>query len=271
MNGDPLPDCPWRPTPLLAASMALQFGLAAAAVARPRLKSSALKISLANQGLMAVAGMLPRSSCLGRTVVRFSPTETSRQGVALTFDDGPDPRVTPRVLDLLDAFDAKATFFCIGRRVEHQPKLAREIHRRGHRLENHTFNHSHTFAFRDPQSMKREILRGRQAIEDATGRRPEYFRSPAGMRNLFLDPVLHGLGLSLVAWTRRGFDTTDGDVGRVVSRLARGVSPGDILLLHDGNGARTAGGRPVCLPVLKRLLELFERRGLRSVALPDGL
>ena len=104
-----------------------------------------------------------------------------------------------------------------------------------------------------------------------TGQRPSCFRAPAGLRNPFLEPVLHRLGLSLVSWTRRGFDTREGDAQRVLARLTRGLAAGDILLLHDGNAARTARGEPVLLEVLPLLLERLRADGLRAVTLPEGL
>ena len=194
-----------------------------------------------------------------------------RPEVALTFDDGPDPEVTPRVLDFLDDHGAKATFFCIGRRVEQHAALAREIVDRGHSIENHTYHHSHTFAFRLYRGLEKEILRGQDAIENTVGRRPVYLRTPAGMRNFFLDPLLHHLRLTLVAWTRRGFDTTTGDPNRVLPRLVRGLSGGDILLLHDGNSAEQPNGHPVVLDVLPRLLDHLDRRGVVAVPLPANL
>jgi peptidoglycan/xylan/chitin deacetylase (PgdA/CDA1 family) len=91
------------------------------------------------------------------------------------------------------------------------------------------------------------------------------------LRNPFLEPVLHRLGLSLVSWTRRGFDTREGDPAKVMARLGRNLQARDILLLHDGNAARTPDGTPVLLEVLPLLLERLHAGGLRSVTLPEGL
>ena len=99
--------------------------------------------------------------------------------------------------------------------------------------------------------------------------RPRYFRAPAGLRNPFLAPVLHQLDLELVSWTRRGFDTVRSDPDALLARLARGLGAGDILLLHDGNAARTGDGRAVGLGVLPRLLERVAQAGLRPVTLPE--
>ena len=106
---------------------------------------------------------------------------------------------------------------------------------------------------------------------DLTGELPTFFRAPAGLRNPFLGPVLHRLGLTLASWTRRGFDTRERDPARVLERLTRKLASGDILLLHDGNAARAADGRPVALSVLPALLEALAQRRLRSVTLPEAM
>ena len=98
-----------------------------------------------------------------------------------------------------------------------------------------------------------------------------FFRAPAGLRNPFLDPVLTGLGLTLASWSVRGFDTRVGDAVRVKNSLMRGLRAGAILLLHDGNSARTQGGHPVILEVLPALLESAASAGLRCVTLRHAL
>ena len=99
---------------------------------------------------------------------------------------------------------------------------------------------------------------------------PRYFRAPAGLRNPFLAPVLDRLGLQLVSWTRRGFDTVRREPGAVLARLVASLAAGDILLVHDGNAARTAAGEPVLLRVLPALLERCAAAGLRAVTLPEA-
>jgi len=151
------------------------------------------------------------------------------------------------------------------------PALAREIVARGHSIQNHTARHRHNFSFLGPRGFAAEISRAQQAIEATVGQRPSCFRAPAGLRNPFLAPVLHRLGLSLVSWTRRGFDTREGDAATVLARLVRGLAAGDILLLHDGHAARTAAGRPVLLDVLPPLLARIRAEGLHAVTLPQAL
>ena len=175
------------------------------------------------------------------------------------------------MLDLLDAHGQRATFFCIAERVREHPALAREIVARGHSIQNHTARHRHNFSFLGPRGFHAEIERAQQLLQEVTGQRPICFRAPAGLRNPFLAPVLHRLGLVLVSWTRRGFDTRERDAATVLARLAKDLKAGDILLLHDGHAARTAAGRPVVLEVLPLLLERLRTDGLHAVTLPQAL
>ena len=175
------------------------------------------------------------------------------------------------MLDLLDAAGQRATFFCIAERVTAHPALAREIVARGHSVQNHTARHRHDFSFLGPRGYAAEIARAQDMLTELTGQRPSCFRAPAGFRNPFLAPVLHRMGLTLVSWTRRGFDTRERDAAKVLARLTHGLSGGDILLLHDGHAARTREGRAVILDVLPALLARIEAAGLRSVTLPEGL
>lgn len=223
-------------------------------------------VLLVNHAVVCGAVMSPRSRLLGPNLSRLPPAAEDR--VALTFDDGPDPEVTPRVLDLLGAHGARATFFCIGERAERHPELVAEIAARGHRVENHSYRHAKTFAFYGPRSQAAEVDRAQEVLEAAAGRRPCFFRAPAGFRNVWLDRILAERGLRLTSWTRRGFDTIDRRPARVTRRLLRGMSPGDVLLLHDGSAARDAKGRPVVLETLPRLLDELAARGWRTALLP---
>ncbi|MCB1054627.1 MAG: polysaccharide deacetylase family protein, partial [Acidobacteria bacterium] len=216
---------------------------------------------------MATAGMLPRCDWLGPNLRRLPAA--GPPAVALTFDDGPDPEVTPAVLDLLADHGARATFFVIGRRAAQHLDLAAEIVRRGHRLENHTQHHGKGFAWLGPRRLGREIDEAQAVIADVAGRAPRYLRAPAGIRSPFLEPVLARRGLMLASWTRRGFDTVDGDPERVRRRLLSDLAAGDVLLLHDGNAATSPGGRPVVLEVLPALLEALRNRSLDTAFLPE--
>lgn len=258
---------PWRPSPLLRVSAGLHAGGAAALALAPRAWPVVVGAIIADHLTIVAAGLWPRGTLLGPTLVRLPPDARSRREIALTFDDGPDPAITPRVLDMLDARGARSTFFCIGQRVEAHPDVTAEIARRGHRVENHSHRHRNAFWFLPPTLLRDEIERAQDAIAAATGRAPRQFRAPAGIRSPLLEPALARAGLDLVAWTRRGFDTVSGDASRVLARLVRGLAPGDILLLHDGSSARGASRGPVLLEVLPRLLDAVEAAGLKPVPL----
>ncbi len=235
----------------------------------------ALGAAAANQLMLATIGMSPRSSLLGPNLTRLEAAHRDLdvgRRVALTFDDGPDPEVTPAVLDLLAEHHARASFFCIGKRADKHPDLVREIVRQGHSVENHTYHHSPFFAFSGLARLGREIDRNQEALEALTARAPIYFRPPAGVRSPLLEPVLASRGLHLATWSRRGFDTTDRNAHRVSGRLLAGLTADSILLLHDGNAARTRNHRPIVLEVLPRVLDALEERDLCAVALPhpDG-
>ena len=261
---------PYRPSPLLIGSMALHAAGIAAVAADPRRWRTMAGLLVANHVALTAVSLWPRSRSLGPNLLRLPAAAARRGEVALTFDDGPDPEVTPRVLDLLDDAGMKATFFVIGRHARAQPHLTAEIARRGHRVENHTDTHPHLFACYPAGLLRREVEGAQEAIETATGRRPRLFRAPAGLRNPLLEWVLHRAGLRLVAWTRRGFDAVDPSPAAISRRLLTGLAAGDILLLHDGRATGQPGGNPVVLEALPRVLDALAARRLRSVPISLG-
>jgi peptidoglycan/xylan/chitin deacetylase (PgdA/CDA1 family) len=258
-------------SPILSASAAVHVGAAAAMLIHPRAWPWAAGAVAANHAALTAAGLWPRSQLLGPNWIRLPAASGARGEVAITIDDGPDPVVTPRVLDQLAEHGAQATFFCIGERVERYADLAQEIVRRGHTVENHSQRHRHNFSLLGPAGMRSEIVRAQESISRVTGSSPRFFRAPAGLRNPFLDPVLDSLQLRLASWTRRGFDTVNRNAGSVYQRLTNRLRGGDILLLHDGHAALGATGQPVVLEVLPRLLEAFRAHRLTPVTLRAAL
>jgi peptidoglycan-N-acetylglucosamine deacetylase len=256
----------WRPSKAIVASAVLH-GAALVALLAGVAWPWVLVVVLANHLVLTAAGLWARSTLLGPNITRMpEPARTANQ-VALTLDDGPNPDVTPQILDMLDSFNAKASFFCPGETVEAYPQLAREIIRRGHTIENHSYGHKHHFSLMGMGTLRREIEKSQEVITRITGYQPVYFRAPVGLRSPLLDPVLQSLNLKLVSWTRRGFDTISRNPATVLARLERNLRAGDILLLHDGNSATMPDGQPIVLEVLPKLLAALQRAGLQVVAL----
>lgn len=261
----------WRATPLVLLSVLLHAAALLAIVAKPGLWQWVLAVIVSNHAVLAAIGLWPRSHWLGPNWTRLPTAAATRNEIALTIDDGPDPIVTPQVLDILDRYAAKATFFCIGRNAADYPDLCRDIVRRGHAVENHSQHHRHHFSLMGPSAIARELQAAQETLSTVCGQRPLFFRAPAGLRNPFLDRVLYRLGLRLATWSVRGFDTRVSDADRVKKTLLRGLQAGAILLLHDGNAARTAGGVPVILEVLPALLQAATARRLHTVTLRSAL
>jgi peptidoglycan/xylan/chitin deacetylase (PgdA/CDA1 family) len=262
---------PWRVPLLVKASVWMHAGALLGAAAFPALWPWALAAVVLNQFVLTGAGLWPRSNWLGDNMTRLPTAAIARREVAITIDDGPDPEVTPAVLDALDAHGAKATFFCIAERATRHPELCRRMVESGHSVQNHSHRHSHTFALHGMAGFGHEIGQAQDSLARVTGQAPQFFRAPAGLRNPLLAPVLHRLNLRLVSWTRRGFDTVRRDPAHVLARLADRLAAGDIVLLHDGNAARTHNGKPVVLEVLPELLRRCEQAGLRAVTLPEAM
>ena len=257
----------WRPSSFLLLQLALHAAALLLPIVYPQKWWAALAIILSSQLMLMAAGLWPRSTCLGANLVRLPAASIQRCEVAITIDDGPDPEITPQVLAILAQHRAHATFFCIGERAVAHPELCRSIVAAGHRIENHGACHPTLLSLSGPRGWRREILDGQRTLQRVAGQTPSFYRAVAGLRNPFLDPVLHGSGLQLASWTRRGFDTRERNPEKVLQRLTHQLAAGDILLLHDGNAARTPLGEAVILSVLPRLLDGIRNRGLTPVTL----
>ncbi len=252
----------WRLSPALRVSLLLHAAAAVMLATHPEAWRWALGVLAANHLALFLAVLRPRGQLLGPNLVRLPAPAVRRREIALTFDDGPDPEVTPRVLELLDRFQAKASFFCIGERAAAYPELVKEIARRGHSVENHSYHHRHAFAFFGVSRLKREVDAAQATLASITGRLPVFFRAPAGFRSPLLDPVLASRGLRYVSWTRRGFDAVSGNSKRILLQLTRRLAAGDVLLMHDR--------APVVLAVLPELLERISAQGLKAVSLASA-
>lgn len=262
--------------PLTAAGKILPVLGVAAPAALPLAWGHSTAAGIATLAAMAashaalLAGTLrPNQRIFGPVVTHFDPGDTP--SVWLTIDDGPDPQDTPRLLDLLDAAGARATFFVRGDRARAHPALITEIARRGHGLGNHTFSHPQaTFWALGPGRLRREIGACNDVLREITGRVPDLFRAPVGMVNPFVPPAVAAAGLRLVGWSARGFDGVvrhARDAEGVVSRILATLQPGGIALLHEGR--RNAAGDALSVRPLELLLAALAWRGWRAV-LPEA-
>jgi peptidoglycan-N-acetylglucosamine deacetylase len=199
-------------------------------------------IPLAAIGAAALLG----HGALHRNSPVFGPVLGRLRGpgrrVALTFDDGPNPEATPRILDVLAAEGVKATFFLLGKHVERWPAIARRVASDGHLVANHGYHHR-KLHLRAPAYIALDIELGTQSILAATDTRPRHFRAPHGFRNPWVSRAARGLGQSTVGWTLGVWDSDKPGREAIARRSVDGTRPGTILLLHDGDGYDPYGDR----------------------------
>lgn len=219
---------------------------------------------VAGAGLAAYSAMHPAAQLFGATVRRTG----NRRAIALTFDDGPNPSITPALLDLLERERCRATFFLIGGFVRECGALAREISARGHLLGNHTDTHPNLI-WLSPRRIAQELERCQQAVGEATGSAPRWMRPPYGFRGPQLGGVLRRSGLhGPVMWTVSAHDWVAQPHERLVQRL-RAVRGGDIVLLHDGDHRQLRGDRGQTLRALAHWLPRWREVGLECVTLDN--
>lgn len=217
-------------------------------------------------GYVALVGLgvySPAAQLFGHAVVRVP------SGVALTFDDGPHPEHTPRILDLLDARGARGTFFLIGRKVEKHPALAKEIVSRGHAVGAHSFAHDRLYALRGASWLDRDADLEDELWKSTFGHAPVLFRPPVGLTNPRIARLCEERDRLLVAWTIRGRDgVASASAPAVARRVEKGLRKGAIALLHDA--AERDDHTPVSLEALPPVLDACARLGLSARTVPEG-
>lgn len=192
----------------------------------------------------------------------------SVRGVALTFDDGPDPVRTPEVLAALAEFDAKATFFMIGRRVDAAPDLVKRVLAAGHEIGAHSHSHDRSLPLRTTARHRHEVAASIQSLVDAGAPRPRWYRPPMGFSTPPLATALAEHRLESATWSLHAHDRTERSEPRLVASLLQRVQPGDVILLHDGCDRHGPG--PAILPaVLRRVLRALRERGLTPMTLSE--
>lgn len=210
------------------------------------------------------------SPIFGRALGRLPLPAAGERVAALTFDDGPNPDATPRILDALAASGTVATFFLLGRHVERWPELAHRVAAEGHVVGNHGWHHRklHT---QSPASVRRDLELGTAAIVGATGTTPHLFRAPHGFRAPWVSSIARSLGQRTIGWSLGVWDSARPGVDAIVERTVGGARPGSILLLHDGDGYRPYGARAQTLEALPGIIADvraagYEFRPLRELA-----
>ena len=214
------------------------------------------------------------SQLFGATVRQTgSPRE-----LAITFDDGPNPAITPKLLNLLERYEAKATFFVIGRFVRRCPELTREVAARRHLLGNHTETHPNLF-WLSPRAVREELRRCQDALEATTGSRAAYFRPPWGYRNPWVVGAARTLGMQTVLWTLIPGDWKAPAADWLSARMqpiaehaahASRRRGGDVLCLHDGAHRGLGGDRSLTLAALEYWLPRWRDAGLKFVTISEA-
>lgn len=227
------------------------------------------------------------AACLVATVASSAYSEPSKKGreyyeargeivwevpteeklIALTFDDGPDPIDTVSILELLKQYEAKATFFVVGQRVDKYPAIAQRETAEGHEIANHTYSHKYMNNKKLPDSrIEEEIMKTERSIVQATGQKPRLFRPPGGYYN---EQVVHaskktGYKVILWSWHQDTEDWNTPGVKKIVNKVLNNARNGDIVLFHD-----YVEGKSQTIEALKQILPELKNRGFRFVTVSE--
>lgn len=228
-------------------------------------------------GAVAYGAVHPRAQLFGATICR---TNAARK-LAITFDDGPNPALTPKLLDLLEGYNARATFFLIGKFARECPEIVRETARRGHVVGNHSLTHPNLF-WLSPAAVRGELRQTQEILGATLGQAPVWFRPPYGFRNPWVVKTAADLGLRTVMWTLIPGDWTPqpterliGKMQPIADRAERNTSEpsasGDILCLHDGGRRELNVDRTNTLKALEYWLPRWRDAGLEFVTIEEAV
>jgi peptidoglycan/xylan/chitin deacetylase (PgdA/CDA1 family) len=183
--------------------------------------------------------------------------------IAITFDDGPIPGKTEKILEILNQHKTPATFFCIGHRVDHYPTLVKNIHDAGHLIGNHSYWHGKLFDLQSSSKIKKELVDTDSSIKKAIGNTPLFFRPPYGVTNPMVASAVKQQGYKTIGWSVRSFDTITPDPVALMKRVTKSLKGGDIILLHDYCD--------VTIKILPDLLDHIAKLGLKIVRVDELL
>lgn len=227
----------------------------------------AVSAFLAYVALCVVGALFPQLEMYGDVDWRGEP---GAKAVALTFDDGPNPKTTRKVLSILARGGHRATFFVMGRKALEHADVIREIDAAGHELGVHGFQHDRMYALKPPKYVAEDIARAQAAVEKACGKKPVLFRPPIGTLSPRTAAGAKRAGVRTIAWTKRSFDGVGPmEADRVYARLEPGLRDGALLLMHDSS--ERDDFEPASIELLPRLLEEIDERGLRAVTVTELL
>jgi len=222
-------------------------------------------------GIAAWGAVVPSSELFGPTLRH---TESSRK-IALTFDDGPNPAVTPQLLDLFERYSVRGTFFLIGKFARACPALVKEIRARGHLIGNHTDTHANLI-WEMPEGIRGELKRCQDAIASATGAEPpRWMRPPYGYRSPMLRAEIRRAGIrGVVMWSKICWDWKPQPPQRLIERLTtvarQDRSQGDIVVMHDGDHRFLGGDRHHVVAALEHWLPRWRDAGMEFVTMESS-
>ncbi len=183
----------------------------------------------------------------------------TKNHIAITFDDGPNLVFTPQVLALLNSYQAKATFFCIGKHIENHPELFKQIIAEGHTIGNHTYSHANNFGFFKTKKVQAELEKTNRIIKQYSGLSPKLYRPAFGVTNPRIGRAVQNLHLTTIGWNKRSLDTTNLSEEQILKRTIKNLKPGDVILLHDTSDK--------CVRVLEQLLLFLRDNNFQSVTI----
>jgi peptidoglycan/xylan/chitin deacetylase (PgdA/CDA1 family) len=190
--------------------------------------------------------------------------------IYLTFDDGPNERATPAILETLARERLPAAFFMVGDHVRRFPNIARQVSGAGHVVGNHTYNHV-KLHFAGPKKIRMQVKKTHEAIEAVTDAAPRCFRAPHGYRSPFLISIIVDMSYTVFGWTFGVFDTAKPGVERIRQRVRKRLRPGAIVLLHDGDGYDPAGDRMQTAAALPGIIQDARDEGYEFGSLSELL
>lgn len=189
--------------------------------------------------------------------------KTEKKEISISFDDGPSPEITSKVLDILKKNEINATFFVIGKNIEGNEDILERIHKEGHIIGNHTYSHSYFFDLYAPKKMGLEFSKTNEIIEKITNTETRYFRPPYGVTNPLLRSALMKFKFIVIGWSVRSLDGIKNNTSKIIKRVTSNLKPGDIVLFHDNY--------PEIETVLNEFITFTKNNGFKIVSLNNLL